>query len=400
MPESPSLSIAVLSDLHFFSKSRAGKRSDPSFLPVDAGAVSGASVNPLRALESLIDESGLRADLVLCGGDITDQVDLEGLSVGWDQLHSIKDRLRASQLIATTGNHDVFSRFPERAETFNAIEHLKRLRPYYPVNDRDKALKYWGAGYAISEGDNYRIVTLNSCYAHGTGRSEEYDRGRVAETVLDDLREDLGSLPLKPISILLCHHHPQQHAELQLGEGDVMYGGQRLLDLLARHGSWLVIHGHKHHAKITYAAGDCGSPVVFSAGSFGAFLSPQLATRTKNQFYMINVERPESLDSVVGAVRCWSWFVEAGWRPSVNGDHGLLDGSGFGYRLPVSLLASQIQAALPPHPLLWAELCERMPYLRYVLSSDLERVLERLSTHHNVGVTRDGQRVVEISRKT
>jgi hypothetical protein len=70
--------------------------------------------------------------------------------------------------------------------------------------------------------------------------------------------------------------------------------GQFLLDLLAydSNGDWVVLHGHKHCPKISYAAGGVTSPIVFSCGSIGAKLYPELNGNVRNQWYLLEFSSP------------------------------------------------------------------------------------------------------------
>jgi hypothetical protein len=133
-----------------------------------------------------------------------------------------------------------------------------------------------------------------------------------------------------------------------LGEPDEIKGGQLLLDLLQRPNQlgWLVIHGHKHHPKLTYAAGNSGSPIVFSAGSFASTLYPELREETGNQFYILDIDKLNlSTRGLVGTFRCWDWHKGFGWRDA-DSNKGLPASGGFGHREHPLVLANRIKASL------------------------------------------------------
>jgi hypothetical protein len=180
-----------------------------------------------------------------------------------------------------------------------------------------------------------------------------------------------------------------------------MKQGQLLLDLLGsgEHGRWLVIHGHKHHPKISYAAGGGGSAVVFAAGSLCATLYPELQTVARNQFYLIEIDPDECKKrGLVGTVRAWDWASGIGWIDG-NDTSGLPPTFGFGARADPTLLAQQIASAITgSDPVLWASLMEQLPEIRYVLPQDLARVQKELSENHGIQVSRKGAVTYEIGR--
>src|SRR5450759_3743692 len=90
----------------------------------------------------------------------------------------------------------------------------------------------------------------------------------------------------------------------------------RLIDLLGdgNLGQWLIVHGHKHFPNIAYSAGAAQSPVVFSCGSFSARLSPELQTRARNQFYIIEIPlKKVKVLGLVGKILAWDWSAGKGW---------------------------------------------------------------------------------------
>src|SRR5690606_27539341 len=136
---------------------------------------------------------------------------------------------------------------------------------------------------------------------------KEFDRGAITIRTLTSLRDELSATEPAHTNVLVCHHHPHSHAELRLGETDVMKHGQLLLDALESHGDWLVIHGHKHHPKLTYAAGGGRSAVVFGAGSFGGDFSSEASSICRNQFYILETPRIRGTPGARGRVHAWNW---------------------------------------------------------------------------------------------
>src|SRR5207248_25638 len=121
-----------------------------------------------------------------------------------------------------------------------------------------------------------RILLIDSCAYHGV--KGEHNHGRISDATLGEIDRRLSADGPCALNLLVCHHHPQKLAEYKLGDYDDMVNGQKLLDLLGygKHGDWVVLHGHKHCPKVSYAAGGATSPLVFSCGSVGARLFAEL----------------------------------------------------------------------------------------------------------------------------
>ena len=198
----------------------------------------------------MIEAEGLSADLLLCPGDLGDKASIEGIKYAWQAVHRIGNKLKCQLVAGTAGNHDLDSRGIKTPP--DPKEVLQALAPPFPLPDQTKNDQYWSRQYAIITTDVFRLVVLNSSGFHGT-QIKEIEHGRISDSTLNWLQEELATGSPQPINLLLCHHHPQSLSELKLGEKDVMQNGQLLLDLLGSgdHGRWLVIHGHKHYPKLT-----------------------------------------------------------------------------------------------------------------------------------------------------
>jgi len=195
--------------------------------------------------------------------------------------------------------------------------------------------------------ENYRLAILNSSAYHG-GKPEEIEYGRISNYTIELLEKELkDTSPAPPINIVLCHHHPHQFPEIFQDDDtyDVMKNGQKLLNLVGngRNGNWIVIHGHKHHARIAYAQGGNSSPVVLGAGSFSAVIYSELQSEARNQFYLIELPL-NNQSGLVGTIRTWDW-TPRGWMPAANRS-GLPAVCKFGCRDSVQNLAHRIKQQL------------------------------------------------------
>jgi hypothetical protein len=183
----------------------------------------------------------------------------------------------------------------------------------------------------------------------------------------------------------MCHHHPQQHVEIEAEDYGAMRGGHRLLHILGS--NWLVVHGHKHHPKIEYAQGSGDSPVILSAGSLCAVIYSTLQTLARNEFHLVTF----SLDDIeryglVGRVQSWDWAFGEGWAPSRSGS-GLPYQCGFGVRTDLRSLAQEIAAIVPPAGYMnWAELCLAKPQIEFLIPQDQVKLRKHLRLNHKIEV--------------
>lgn len=389
------LRIAVASDLH----AHPGANPSPSHLDTTQPEAI-TNQHPIAALLDLIQKNSLTANVLLSPGDLGDKANPLGTSYAWSALARIAKTLNCDTYIATAGNHDLDSRFNDT--DFDPAHILRGLSPEFPLQDEQLNDIYWSRDYSIKDLPSLRIVVLNSSAYHGyTGI--EMNHGRISERALKQLESDLCKRGPKPVNILLCHHHPHQHSELELGEGDVMKKGQLLLDLLGsgRHGRWLVIHGHKHHPKISYAAGGNLSPVVFAAGSFSAILKGPLQTVARNQFYLIEFDVNKcNKRALVGTVKAWDWSAGIGWIEAASMNSGLPARFGFGVRTDPSAIAKRVSDAICRSEgiLTWDAICTKIPDSLFLLPQDLSEMTHILEADYSLVVNYDGTKIVQVGK--
>lgn len=319
----------------------------------------------------------------------------------WRALHELKAMLKAKFLLATTGNHDIDSR--HEYNHYDAKGLLQSLNPRYPFPTDSQNDKYWSRHFAIVAKPDFRILVLNSSAFHGEGRYNdmqryEYEQGRISDFTLAMLKSELEKTPPAPINVLLCHHHPHQHAELRLSADDLMLGGAELLSLLGSgsHGRWLVVHGHKHHPKLEYASGGSSSPIVFAAGSLAAVLFRELQTATRNQFYILDLPAAQiGTLGFVGRFTSWDWATGHGWLPAGKGS-GLPHSGGFGWRGDILLFAENVAAHVQSVSMKWTDITTHFPLLNFVLPQDLIHLLNTLEETHRLTVEPMGELVPVI----
>lgn len=384
--------VLVASDLHVVS----GPESDDSYL---ATAPSAGNVNgdPFTGALKLIEQEKIRADIVLCPGDIGNRADPAAIKYAWDRLHELRDAVQAKHLVASSGNHDFDSRLIYNK--YDPTETLKALQPRYPIASESEAHRYWTDHFGLVEMESVRIVSLNSSAYHWL--ADEREQGRVSTRTIGELTRYLSQAPQKLVNVLLCHHHPHRHPELRNPNSspDVMVDGNLLIEALSsgEHGEWLIVHGHKHFPNLSYAAGQVSPPIVLSCGSFSARLYKELQTLARNQLYLIEIPLSDCQKwGLVGVVRAWDWAYGRGW--GMPEGVALPTATPFGARDTPSVYAMSIRNRLSAGTYkLWSELVADIPMLAYLPPLKAKQVFQVLRDRHNCNVEMDGHFPVQIS---
>jgi predicted phosphodiesterase len=400
------ITLAVVSDLHFCNQRPPGSGSELSRIVLQTLHEKNGK-NPWSDLMELVKRNDVRADYLLCPGDITTHAAHAPLKAAWDGLVDLGRELDARMVACATGNHDVSSRFSEGKSNpvydldnpHDLFENLKLLSPDYPlhvyaeggsrVNARNRRVHYFGADFVIHEDDVCRLVVFNSCARHITENSS-YERGSIAKSALAELSEQLKTKSEEKINIFLCHHHPVQHSHSGDGSYDFILRGDELINFLGEQGDWIIIHGHKHDGRIIYAPHGApgAAPVVFAASSMGAILSTDQLNQYRNQFYLLDIELPETGCSR-GTLRVWNWNAGVGWSTATDPRAGLTDGVGFGEREHADVLAQKIATRMQGQSMPWATLLTEFSFLRNLTPDSLKHLLKSLKKRHGLIELRD-----------
>lgn len=379
------ISAFVISDIHAHSLDVSPTSSSaPSWVRASAAPLDSAE-DALVGLKHLIGTSpDIRADLLICCGDIVDKALPTALTYVWNQLQELARLLRARQLIVTAGNHDVDSRYTYN--DYDAKGHLQSLGPAYPHADESVSDRYWSRHFYIVEGADHRLVVLNSAAFHG-GPSSEWEHGRISPRTLSRLRERITTY--KKLNLLVTHHHLVNNPHIDAEDYSIIHNAEDLVAFLSEdeRGPWVVLHGHKHHPRLLFAPGATGAPLIFSAGSVGAKLYSSLAQRARNQAYYIEFcLRPEDYGlDLAGRFTAWDYVHEVGWQEATESS-GLPHTGGFGCRESVARLAGNIQKMLSPAQpsLSWEEICARQDALQFLMPDDIARLRGQLD---RIGLT-------------
>lgn len=382
----PEFTIGIVADLH--AHDVTGDNA-PSFLNIRQTELT-PNTHPIEGLLELIDERKLNANLLVCAGDLADKAKPEAIQYAWGSLERIRKKLGASECIATAGNHDVDSRHEHTDH--DAKGFLQQLKPRFPIKSERLFDTYWSRHFAVVRktiGDSAcRVVTINSAAYHGETSTDdslpEYHHGRISDWTLNALQSELKKSQAD-LNILVCHHPPHPHSEHGLLAGDTMKGGQQLLNILEADGEWFVVHGHKHHPKLSNASGNSmRTPIVFAAGSLCANIWERVEGEARNQFYTVTFPLQEfSKLGLVGRFSAWDWTPPHGWRDA-TARSGLPNVGGFGTREKPLVLAQKVAKSFRGRRKDWRDLCKKNPELRYIMPGDLKQLRELLKNNHEI----------------
>lgn len=388
------VTLAVISDPHVFTGK--SQNESPSWIGMEDDQ-SNPTVNPFTGVKQLIEDDGLSADLLFCGGDLGDKAVPQAQQYAWEQINQIGALLKVEQLLGAAGNHDVDSRFVHN--NHDAKGQILALRPKYPTNNEQEWLEYWAQNYTTLNIRGIRFTLVNSSAFHGyqaDGSSPEYLNGRITERTLDALKAELEQQGTQPVNLMLCHHHPAKNDIVPITDYSHMINGDRLLNMLDKVdvGPWLILHGHKHIPRVFYAPGGNSSPTIFSAGSFAAKQYPEIQDIARCEFYLLDLVVPDSMGfgAVKGKIRVWQWSYGNGWIRGKQGN-GMGYEAAFGSRVDIDELSRETAEKLVKkhagQRLKWADVVSLEPKIDYLIPSDAKTFERRLTERHDIQCLRD-----------
>lgn len=381
--------VAVLSDIHAFHGPAKGE--PPSYAD-EAKAEDQWRQHPFPGLTALIKTSKLKADLLLCCGDLADKAEPGAMKYCWAFLNETA-KLLGARLCATAGNHDIDSRYGYNA--FDARGMMQNLTPTFPVREGRLADQYWARQFCIVQSGSWRLVLVNSAAYHGQGSDDaqppEYAHGRIAQSTIERLKDALTPPTNAAVNLLAIHHHPMAIGGVD-EDGSYMANGEALIDLLAMDRQmWLIIHGHRHVPRLLHGQGGNNAPLLFGCGSFSALLRGRWATSAGNQFYMLEfpIGAASSLGlPLVGRFRSWDWHIGLGWEHATESS-GLPGAGGFGCREHSGAVATKVADLVrkrSPATVSWLEVLAKYPQFEFLMPADIARVRTELESSKSIRV--------------
>lgn len=354
------LKVLVISDLHCrhskIEKIRDKATSEPPNTWLFSDAMRLPSKNhPVQAfLELVYTNKNLKFDLLLCPGDITDQIDPQGLITGWSLLEEIKRAVHAENFYLTLGNHDVDL---YRIEGPNAFDYVERLKYNFPFVDNKFTEKYLKDNFCYIKNLNYSILIFNSVYNYK--HTKDNKKIDIDSTTLEKLEKELKDDSNK-IKIAMLHHHPIQHRNIDYNDNDYLNNGDAFLKILKDNNFSIVVHGHKHEPRcISYQ-----NIPILGAGSFSSRANIQ-ETNSLNMFHII-----EFHDSDKGIIESWSYHPTRGWSDKIINSFPIR--FGFGSKIDIKLLAKKIDHWVGKKAnIYFKDLIVAFPEIKYILASDL-----------------------------
>jgi 3',5'-cyclic AMP phosphodiesterase CpdA len=361
------LSIAIISDLHCHPSDNG---SNDTYLNTDMLRTPILD-HPVESIIKLIKDEALTTDLTLCPGDFTNKSNRQGFISGWDFSLEVHNKLKGEKIIATIGNHDVDSFGTISDYSYEIARGIKKGFPYEDPNDCDT---FWSKGCAFVEGDNYRILVINSSHFHYTKKAAS--SGKVSTELTDYIDEYLSKVTDDKICITLAHHHPIDHSRLNLGEEDKIINADGLLEILGKYKFDLFIHGHKHDPLLRYYScrtNNHNLPIL-SSGSFSSTSNISF-TGQRNTFHIIDLIKSSNL-RCKGRIRTWSFMPKSGWKIRYD-EEGFHSYTGFGYEGSLQDLANKIKNEVGDSPLKkWEDIVSLFPDVEFLIPTEADELVK------------------------
>lgn len=362
---SKKIRLAVVSDLHCHPEEARFKDND-SYLFTDSLR---ANEHPVESLRRNFKDT--EVDLIIAPGDFTNMANKQGFISGWNYVLEIKKILKANDIVATLGNHDVDS---GNNYSDYSLEIAKGIKQDFPLKDELQQNEFWSKGCTFYEQDFCRILVINSCHFHYSRKIA--GSGKVDEDMLNYIDSYLEDKIDGKIQIALVHHHPIDHSRQKLGEYDKIVNADDLLNLLGKYKFDLIIHGHKHDPLLRYynTTQTSFKIPVFSSGSF-ASSSNNLWCGARNFFHIIEIGKDE--DIVSGEIHSWTYFPQNGWK-FIYDESAFPPYSGFGNNLRIQEILEKIYVFMDTPSKDWSELQSAVPEVKYLIPQEMEELHREL----------------------
>jgi hypothetical protein len=126
-----------------------------------------------------------------------------------------------------------------------------------------------------------------------------------------------------------------------------------------------------------------------------------LQTAARNQFYIIEIDPADCAKyGIAGQVRSWDWSSGVGWVPA-SLSSGLPSIFGFGARRDPIGISDEVGILIRTSGLMkWDDICAAIPDTRFLIPQDQRELIRLLETRHQLFVSMDDSKIVEVGRLT
>jgi predicted phosphodiesterase len=307
MVEEMYIKIAVISDLHCQREENSSKVTRLHTQLLD----NPPNKNPIEALKRIIEQEQKEVDYFFVLGDITNKADIDGFILGMKLIKEINYSLKASKLICTIGNHDMYGH-----KDMQDPEIIMKGTNGFPFLFKDKSTEdieenFWGKDFCIIEDDKSILLVINSSRHIKSSSSKALE---ISESVLSNMESKLSPYQItNKVKIALTHHHPIPHSDFdnKYTSLDCLEYGDKLTALLNKNHFTLLLHGHKHFPRIKFE----DQLPIFCSGSFSS-LENTYCFNEDNTTHFIEIYK--NGNSFKGFIETWIFNERVGWKQSTD----------------------------------------------------------------------------------
>ena len=367
------MKIAIISDMHCcHSKSKNG--TNDSYLTSDLLRTPPERHHVQSLIKTIRDEK-LIADVVLVLGDLTNKLDTQGFISAWGFVNEIAKELNAQLVIPTLGNHDVNWMKTKKTTNTNAAPHdelAKNIAPSFPYSDQQLKDEFFANGFVHIAHKNWHFLVFNSAFNMQT--EKEAERGELSAYQISHAQNKINHINRHEPKVFILHHHPILHEDVTWHTSDITNGAEAFMKLVETSIPAVVMHGHKHQARLTGLA-----VPVFAAGSFSAIPKGNLAGHNPNMFHLADLEMIDN--TICGSINTWIHETTTGWFQDSASKTRFPCKCGFGCTMEFSAIINKLILLFANESSLeWTEAIKKIPQLRYLSPKQLEKLTETLIT--------------------
>lgn len=370
------MNILVISDVHCFHSSKHKDVISTTRMFSDMLRTPRLQ-HPFEALMLAIEEERIkRPDFIVCPGDMTENCDKQGLITTWTYLKEISHMYGGIPIYATAGNHDVDS---YNIHNLGHLEILRGIGSDYPATQLPFDNSFWSKHYYLATSADCLVLGINSCYNHSN--PENAKLARVSH--LDELEFAIKGAVKTKYKIAIVHHHPSKHSNMDIKykDSDIIENGDSFIDLLRTNDFDILIHGHKHDARLNIING----LAILGSGSFSSRRNT-VDIDADNLIHSVTIDAKYK-----GRVQSYSYASYRGWTERVGMRFPAKTGFGSTLR-PESLAANIIiwlKSKEKTHAIYYTELISEFKEINYLTPLETTILRDILTNTHHLRFTPD-----------